>query len=212
MGWGRGRGEAGLEQGVKMFCKMAHFQRGSSGCSQAQPLDTASVGSLPWAAGHLSATCSALSLGSNVPGQLCTCSEGHTWLLLHRSVPNHTWPGWAGPPGSGYDLLGTPALWGLCWQSHTQDLSKLLSFLLSSVTTNAVFSWFPTINCDARLLWNLPAKGGPWGWAVHGAGLSLGLGCPWGWPVHGVPRGAWVWLGCGVAGLWGRRAVVLGRP
>lgn len=190
MGWGRGRGEAGLEQGVKMFCKMAHFQRGSSGCSQAQPLDTASIGSLPWAAGHLSATCSALSLGSNVPGQPCTCSEGHSWLPLHRWVPNHTCPGWAGPPGSGCDPPGSPSTVGAMLAVPHQDLSKLLSFLLSSVTTNAVFSWFPTINCDARLLWSLPATGG-----------GMGLGCPWvGSRCQGDLGYSLRWQGCG-AGL-----------
>uniref|UniRef100_A0A8C5J660 Dolichyl-diphosphooligosaccharide--protein glycosyltransferase subunit KCP2 n=1 Tax=Junco hyemalis TaxID=40217 RepID=A0A8C5J660_JUNHY len=39
-------------------------------------------------------------------------------------------------------------------------LSELLSFLLGSVTTNAVFSWFPTINCNARLVQSLPGTGG----------------------------------------------------
>lgn len=193
-----------------MFCKMAHFQCGSSGCSQAQPLDTASMGSLPWAAGHLSAICSALSVGSNVSGQPCTCSEGHTWLLLHHSVPNCTWLGWAGPVRSGSDPPGCPSIVGAVPAVPHRDLAELLSFLLGSVTTNAVFSWFPTINCDARLLWSLSATEG------HGTRLSMGLDYAWGWDAKG--HGG---LGCGLAvgsrgceveGLWGHRAVVLGWP
>lgn len=196
-----------------MFCKMAHFQCGSSGCSQAQPLDTASVGSLPWAAGHLSATCSALSLGSNVSGQPCTCSEGHTWLLLHHSVPNCTWPGWVGPVRSGSDPPGSPSIVGAVPAVSHWDLAELLSFLLGSVTTNAVFSWFPTINCDARLLWSLPATEG------HGARLAMGLDCAWGWGAkghEGLGSGLAVGSrGCGVTGLWcwaGHGAVRPGCP
>lgn len=185
-----------------MFCKMAHFQRGSSGCSQAQPLDTASVGSLPWAAGHLSATCSALSLGSNVPGQLCTCSEGHTWLLLHRSVPNHTWPGWAGPPGSGYDLLGSPSTMGAVLAvPHTGSVQAAVISPEFCYNKRCIFMVsYNKLRCQTPL--EPPCQRGamglgcPWGWAVLGAGLSLGLACPWG------AKG-----GLGLAWLWGRRAV-----
>lgn len=189
-----------------MFCKMARFQCGSSGCSQAPPLGTATVGSLPWAAGHLSAPCSALSLGSNVPGQpcpcpACTCSEGHAWLPLHPSVPNRTQPGGAGAAGCGSDPPGSPSAVGAVLAVPHRDPSELLSFLLGSVTTNAVFSWFPTINCDARLLRSLPAAGGPWGQAVHGARLGMGSGCQGtGHLGAGLAVGS---QGCGVTGLWG---------
>lgn len=115
-----------------------------------------------------------------MPGQPCPCSEGRTWLPFYtaRCQTAHS-QGW----GSGSPPPARPGTVGTVLAVPRPDLSELLSFLLGSVTTNAVFSWFPTINCDARLL--LVREG-------HGA---VSPGCAKACPEVGTGPGA-VGPGC----------------
>lgn len=149
--------------------------------------------------------------GHACPCYTAWCRTAPSWGGLGSSLDRSR----TGPPSPGGSVLAVP---------HEQP-SEPLWFLLGSVTV-AVFSSFPTINCNARLLRGPPAARaaaapgrwhwGLWGalatpWAVAPGGEAAGLGCPSGrgqpWaeltcPVPARPRGP-----CHpVPGCWGPAA------
>lgn len=209
MGREGGGGEAGLERGVKTFFKNGSFSMWLTWlqhCGHAQPPrpDTAATGYLLWASrlwdggAHCSplgpqsaAGCSGLS-----PGEPCArpslsmslpahAPEGHAWPPLHRSVPNHTQPAWAGAAGSGSNQAGSHAGLPSTRGAHARGPMP------GSVRAAVVSPGFCYSCCIFMVSYNKmqcqtppeaphgrgqPPCGEHWHWGLWGAGCSLGCG------------------------------------